>query len=156
MVEIVYKDIMTPTCDFICHQVNCQGKMNAGLAKKIREKWPQVYINYMEKFQKTDSSIWHNFLGDVQIVSINENKNPKFIINLFAQNRYGQKGRYTSYDAFWICLNQIAKLIPKGSSIAFPYGIGCGLGGADWKVIYTMIVKVLEKDYDIIIYKYME
>ena len=34
--------------DIICHQVNCQGKMNSGIAKQIREKWPVVYKKYSE------------------------------------------------------------------------------------------------------------
>ena len=30
----------------ICHQVNCKGVMGAGLAKQIRDKWPDVYDRY--------------------------------------------------------------------------------------------------------------
>jgi O-acetyl-ADP-ribose deacetylase (regulator of RNase III) len=30
----------------ICQQVNCKLIMGAGLAKQIRNKWPQVYTEY--------------------------------------------------------------------------------------------------------------
>lgn len=36
----------------ICHQVNCQGVMGAGLAKQIRIRWPEVYVDY-KKLLKT-------------------------------------------------------------------------------------------------------
>ena len=30
----------------IAHQVNCKGAMNSGIAKQIREKYPDNFINY--------------------------------------------------------------------------------------------------------------
>ena len=72
-----------------------------------------------------------------------------------AQYDYGRNAaRYTSYDAFWSCLHNIKYYVPKGSEIGFPYGIGCGLGGANWKIIETMIEQVLAEDYDIYIYHF--
>ena len=32
----------TMNLDVICHQVNCQGKMASGIAKQIRDTYPQV------------------------------------------------------------------------------------------------------------------
>ena len=46
MIHYVQGDITKSDCDIICHQVNCQGVMNSGVAKAIREKWPEVYDNY--------------------------------------------------------------------------------------------------------------
>ena len=40
-------DLLESECDYICHQVNCMGKMNSGIAKQIREKWPIVFQNYI-------------------------------------------------------------------------------------------------------------
>jgi hypothetical protein len=76
---------------------------------------------------------------------------------MFAQNGYGYDGkRYTSYDAFWSCLGKIKNKVPKGSKIAFPYNIGCCRGGANWEVICSMIVAVLNEDYDIYFYRLEE
>lgn len=157
----IYQDITTANCDYICHQVNCKGKMNSGVAKAIREKWPIVYTNYMAKFEAVAPEFWHNFLGNIQIVPLYEDfykdENKQQIINLFSQNDYGYDGkRYTSYDAFWICLNQIAQTVPKGSRIGFPYHIGCGRGGANWNVIKEMIDEVLGKDYTVVIFMWEE
>lgn len=148
--------------DYICHQVNCQGVMNTGIAKSIREKWPLVYENYMIKYNDVNencpSVISPSFfmLGTIQIVPIELDFSVHYhkdVINLFAQDQYGDDNKcYTSYDAFWSCINQL-KCLRKGSSIGFPGHIGCCRGGANWNVIRTMIEEVLGKDYEIYIYR---
>ena len=76
---------------------------------------------------------------------------------MYAQDSYGYDGRrYTSYDAFWSCLGAIRDSVPKGSKIGFPFKIGCGLGGANWEVIRTMIEEALGNDYEVYIYELME
>jgi len=144
--------------DYICHQVNCQGAMNSGIAKQIRETYPQVYEAYLNKYSETEDlllsqnwfeqggpSVSEVLLGQIQIIGIDNNHN---IINMFSQENYGYNGkRYTSYDAFWNCLNEIKQQIPEGALLGFPYGIGCVRGGANWQVILKMIETVFENHY---------
>lgn len=151
MAIFYYKqDITTIKADYICHQVNCFGKMGTGVAKAIREKWPKVYEEYRNIISATLSMplLATPLLGSIQEVEV---ENGQKIINMFAQSGYGYDGeRYTSYDAFWTCLEKIKKLAAPCSTIAFPYKIGCGLGGANWQVIFQMIVQVLGENYDVI------
>lgn len=139
---------------YICHQVNCQGKMNSGVAKAIREEWPGVftaYQNYCNYHIPRDGT--KSMLGTCQYLDVEISE--KTVINMFAQDGYGYDGRrYTSYDAFWACLGDIAKVVPKGSTIAFPDHIGCCRGGANWEVIKKMIEVVLGWDYKVYIYKW--
>ena len=172
MITFKKMNICDSQCDNICHQVNCQGVMNSGVAKAIREKWPVVYENYKAKYNECKKSVEEMYqhygnspfsisdlmLGTIQHVPLYDNyyKTEKHqgVINMFAQSRYGYDGkRYTSYDAFWSCLGWIKKITPKGSSIAFPKYIGCCRGGADWNVIKTMIEQVLGQDYHVYIYE---
>jgi len=37
-------------------------------------------------------------------------------------------------------------------SIAIPYGIGCGLAGGKWDIVYDIIEEVFN-DYDVVIYR---
>ncbi len=150
MVYYVNGDLLEADVQYICHQVNCQGKMGSGIAKSIRNKWPDVYEMYMKWY--TDCT-WRNksMLGKCHSVPFDDNRT---VINMAAQNYYGSDGkRYTSYDAFYNCLEQIRDKIPNGSKIGFPHGIGCGFGGASWNIIKTMIEEVLGKDYEVYIYK---
>ena len=138
--------------EYYCHQVNCQGRMRSGIAKAIREKWPVVYDKYTELHIQylTKPHGVTPLLGTVQVIDVDD----KCVINMFAQLHYGYDGkRYTSYDAFWACLGEITKVVSKGSKIGFPAKIGCGLGGANWKIIREMIIEVLGEDYEVYIYE---
>ena len=159
MVQFVKGNLLESNCDYICHQVNCQGKMNSGIAKQIREKWPIVYKNYMEKYNILNG-VSSALLGDIQIVGLWEDYYTtdfhQSVINMFSQEHYGYDGRrYTSYDAFWNCLNLIKQTVPKGKIIGFPKKIGCDRGGANWPVILEMITEVLGVEYKVFIY-YLE
>ena len=41
------------------------------------------------------------------------------------------------------------------TSVALPYKIGCGRGGADWEVVYKIIEEEL-KDYDVELWRFNE
>jgi O-acetyl-ADP-ribose deacetylase (regulator of RNase III) len=152
-------NLLDAPVDYICHQVNCQGRMGSGIAKQIRERWPIVYEQYIAGFKaiEEESINWEDqldvsevLLGRLQQIKVNDTQT---VINMFAQQYYGYDGkRYTSYDAFWACLGGIRDSVPKGSKIGFPAKIGCGLGGANWEVIFRMIKEVLGDEYEVYIY----
>ena len=167
MVHYKTGNLLDAPVDYICHQVNCQGRMGSGIAKQIKERWPVVYDQYIAAFKEREEEVvklcgqWETqidvsetLLGHLQQIPVSDTQT---VINMFAQQWYGYDGkRYTSYDAFWACLGGIRDSIPKGSKIGFPMGIGCGLGGANWEVISTMIEEVLYKDFDVYIYQLEE
>lgn len=160
-------NLLDAPVDYICHQVNCQGRMGSGIAKQIKERWPVVYEEYQKAFNNRTKEISDIFggptdpliagetlLGHSQQIKVNDTQT---VINMFAQQYYGYDGkRYTSYDAFWACLGGIRNSVPKGSKIGFPAKIGCGLGGANWEVIFRMIEQVLGEDYEVYIYMLRE
>jgi O-acetyl-ADP-ribose deacetylase (regulator of RNase III) len=153
MIHYVKDDITKSDCDIICHQVNCQGAMNSGVAKAIREKWPEVYEQYRALCKRQDGSGW--LLGVMQPVEI-QHIPPRYVVNLFAQQYYGYEGaRYTDYEAFYNSISHLAIELAaaggKDKTIAFPYKIGCVRGGANWNIIRTMIEEVFE-DRDIYFY----
>lgn len=139
-IKIIDGDLFSTKARYICHQVNCQGRMGSGVAKTVRSKFPEAFEQYKKVCEKGA------YLGLTQYVL----SNGKVIINMFAQNRYGyDKARYTDYDAFMACLAEIHSAVPNGSTIAMPYKIGCGLGGGDWETIYSMIDRELGQDYTV-------
>lgn len=142
--------------DYIVHQVNCQGKMGSGVAKRIKEEYPIVYKEYLKKCAAATPQ---DVYTTIQIIPLSKKEVTldwePHCCNFFSQFDYGYDGkRYTSYDAFWICLNRLKSCVPKGKSIAFPAKIGCGLGGANWAIILQMIIEVLGQDYTIYIIDY--
>lgn len=55
----------------------------------------------------------------------------------------------TDYDALRSCLQSLKDTVTHSNetknhtSIAIPYGIGCGLAGGDWAIVEGMIEEVL-------------
>ena len=130
-------NLLNTNCKYICHQVNCQGKMNSGVAKQIREKYPEVFEVYAKKYKEFP-------LGSVLFV---ETEDGKCIGNMFGQDNYGYDGKqYTSYEAIEQCLTNVyyhCKTYHK--TAAFPYGLASVRGGASWDKIYEMIEYIFTK-----------
>ena len=125
-------DITTIAQGIILHQVNCKGVMGCGVALAIRNKWPKVYDRYREHYNKAE-------LGMIQIVHIEYNL---FVINLFAQDRYGREKRHTDYDAVESCLKKVYTWRSKchqDLSVYIPYKMGCSNAGGNWDIVYSII-----------------
>lgn len=120
----------------IGHQVNCMLAMGAGIAKQIRNKWPQVYTEY-----KTMVQVKPEYrLGKCQLVEIT----PKelFVANLFGQYHYG-RGKQTDYGALVQAFNELKQwhkaYCHPDFPIWIPHNMGCGLAGGDWDTVHSML-----------------
>lgn len=131
MIYEVNGDLLNSDYEIFCHQVNCQDIMGGGLAKQVKIRYPEVYRAYHERN--------HKYLGAIDWVPTKDNRT---CVNMYAQEYYGHGARFTDYIAFAECLIEIENYVctlPKEWKIAFPYKIGCGLGGGDWTVISALI-----------------
>lgn len=150
MVTYVKGDLLKSDCDYICHQVNCRGRMGSGIAKQIRDRFPEVYESYME-LCNDDTLLPEDLLGSIDIVGTDSQYD---VISIFGQLNYGYDGkRYTSYQAFRHALELIYEWDLPGSKIGFPKYIGCGLGGGDWSIVSALIEEILGDRYDVYIYE---
>lgn len=142
MFEIQKQDLLSINAAAICHQVNCQNVMGAGVAKAIAEKYPEVKREYHALCLKTKAA--HTspkvLLGTVQVVPVNSVS--KAVVNIFGQQYYGRFGVYTDYDALAKAFTEINEMF-AGKRIAFPYGFGCGLAGGDWMTVEKLMLKHL-------------
>lgn len=152
MIKIIDGDLLESGANVILHQVNCKAKMNSGIAKQIREKYPEVYEQYMKAFKQVPNS--QSLLGHAQSVLVENNS--KIIFNLFAQDNYGYDGKqYTNLKALQQCfenaLKQVKDLEDKLKttlSIAMPYKISATRGGAKWEDVYAIIEEVF-RNHDV-------
>lgn len=141
-IKLIKGDLFSTKCDIIAHGVNGQGVMGSGVAKIVKEKYPQAYLDYTTKHRKSG---W--FLGQVQLVHVGEN--PRFIANCCTQQDYGRDvdQRYVSYDAVLQCLDGLLNFAEReGYSVAMPK-IGAGLANGDWNIIFA-IIRSLSFKYD--------
>jgi len=136
---IINRDILTITTGFICHQVNCKGVMGAGLALKIKNKWPVVYDRYKELHTRNSLK-----LGSIQVVPVSPGL---VIVNIAAQDGYGTGKLHTNYNALRKCLINVRRAKEyfscNNTNIYIPMGMGCGLAGGSWDQVQHIIGQVL-------------
>ena len=146
MITYIKADLFTEPHPLIAHGCNAQGVMGAGVAKIIKNKFPQAFNRYKEEcdeYKRYKRTEW--ILGNVILEGT--------IANCITQEFYGiDTDRYVSYDAIDTCMLKLRtlifyKLIPY---IAMPK-IGAGLGGGNWEVIEAIINHRM-KDVDVRVY----
>lgn len=136
--KIIYKkgDFLEGPENVIVHGCNSQGKMGSGAAKAVREKYPEAYVSYINRYNESGLS-----LGDMVFEICRDRR---IVVNAVTQAFYGfDGGRYVSYDAIADCMGRLDKASlwdesRNGLEIAMPK-IGSGLGGGDWAVIESII-----------------
>ena len=149
MIKHIKCDIFESGADIICHQVNCQGVMGSGVAKQVREKFPNVYETYKELCSQDTPK---NLLGIAQPVQANDKM---IIVNIFAQENFGYDGKcYTDYNALRKGFETVRDN-NKDDTIAIPKLMGCHRGGGSWDIVYKMIEEVFaDSDCEVLICEY--
>lgn len=142
-----YFDIMKDSCvqpHVLVHGCNCMGRFNSGLAKQIRQKYPEVYKSYMMYVKNNDPRY---LLGSADSVKVGETG---VIVNGFTQQFYGTDPNrtYVNYRAIGKVLHTVSKEYPD-RAIIMPR-IGAGLGNGDWREIKGIIHGSMEKHFFIV------
>ena len=140
-------NIFDCTENIIVHQTNCQGVMGSGIAKQVKERYPEVFNAYYH-YCKTQEL--KDIFGTALICQVSDYK---YIANIFGQNTFGQ-GLQTDYDMLKNALKEVHDFAKENNlSVAIPYKIGCGLGGGDWNTVYDIITEIFFDDVPYEIYR---
>lgn len=138
---MINKNIIFAEENIIAHGCNCQGKMNSGVAKAIRNRWPHVYVMYYSEFLHKSIK-----LGEAMLIPVDLENAPnykKIVANCYTQEFYGYDDKpYASIEAIKSSLTQVADYAVKQNfSVALP-PIGCGLGGLSWNDVGPVVEKI--------------
>lgn len=135
MIKYYTGNILESDVNIICQQVNHQGVMGAGLAKQIKDKYPEVMNSYLDICKLPFEIIRRN--GVIAWSTINVDK---VIASIFGQEYYGTDRRHTDYFAISRGLETVRLYAEsKSYAVAIPHGMGAGLGGGEWNVISAII-----------------
>lgn len=134
MLKQIEGDLLEITEGMICQQVNCMGKMGAGLAAAMSKKWPQMAADYAIKCLNQPPWVLG---GSIVISDVAEKLR---VANLFGQASFGSGCRFTEYDWVDLGFNQIRLIRRKGEKIYVPFWMGCGHAGGRWP-IYSAIIE---------------
>lgn len=140
MITYLKKDITTVTRGVVGNGTNCLGLMGAGVALAIRNKWNNVYNDYVKLVQKQNNP--EDLLGTTQVIEINENE--LYVANCFTQVNCGHDGKvYASVSAIQDTLTHIVEFALYHNLPLYIPKIGCGLGGLSWSNDIQPIVEEL-------------
>lgn len=119
--------------DVIVHGCNCFHTMGAGVAKAIREEWPEAYEADVS-FGPRGSWVKMGRYSHAKVEL--SPGHPLYIINAYVQYSTGQ-GKQVEYCAVDSVFESLVYHF-RHNKILIPQ-IGAGLGGGDWKIIEEII-----------------
>jgi O-acetyl-ADP-ribose deacetylase (regulator of RNase III) len=125
--------------DVIVHGCNCQNTMGSGIAKEIRERYPQVYdadTTYSLKLED-DTNSQVQKLGNYSTHLVKGDHN-FLIVNAYTQVMFMPRGiDHFEYASFEVILKKMAAEYGP-FKVGFPY-IGMGLAGGNGFRIINML-----------------
>jgi len=125
--------------DLIMHGCNCFCNMGGGIAKTIKQYFPEAYQADLQT-EKGDKSK----LGKISWIETKTQHGKLIIVNGYTQFKWGGSGRQADYDAIRKVFENI-KVKFSGLRIGYP-AIGAGLAGGDWEIISKIIDEELENE----------
>lgn len=126
--------------DIIVQGCNCFNTMGGGIAREIRERYPEV----AEVDKETLSGDYHKLGNWTTEMAIGKDGEPKFqIINAYTQFNMSTGEDVFEYAAFALILQKLEHSFGH-KRIGFPY-IGMGLARGDKTRIMAMIENFAEK-----------
>ena len=148
--KIVQGDLITLTLaghfDLIIHGCNCDCVMGAGIARSIREHFPEAYA--VDSSTKAGDI---SKLGGYTSALCQREARKIVVVNAYTQPHPSGSGVLVSYEA----VRSVMRLIKSdfsGKRIGYPK-IGAGLARGDWSIIAPIIeVELTGEDHTLVEY----
>lgn len=141
-IQYVNKDITTVDRGIIAHGCNGQGVMGSGVAKFLRNKYPEIFDEYSKICRRgKERGDEDGLLGTVNIVCVKPNI---YVANCITQHLYGyDKGKYAVPAAILTSLQYMYQFAQLQKLPVYLPKIGAGRGGLDWDTEVEPIVASL-------------
>ena len=128
----------------IVHCANCFCTMGAGIAKIIKQRYPEAYRADCD-FDFPKGS--RKRLGQISLAEVENGT--KIIVNVYGQydyksNYFKKRSFYLNYEALENGLKLIRSYLMNREGewvLGIPHGIGCGLAGGNWVAVREIITK---------------
>ncbi|HHF2862501.1 TPA: macro domain-containing protein [Vibrio alginolyticus] len=139
MLEFVKGDFFDFDADIRVNTVNCVGVMGAGVALAFKNKYPEMFKEYVRQCKANEIApgrpcVWKQ--GDMFSKQIE-------IINFPTKNHWRKPSEYEYIEDGLIWLSNYLKN-KEGLTITLP-ALGCGHGGLDWERVKKLITKYLKE-----------
>lgn len=143
--KTIQGDIFKGEWDILIHCANLYHTMGAGVARIIKEKYPEAFDADLKTFYGDETK-----LGTF---SYAQTKDKRIIVNLYAQKGIGNDGnplnRNLQYDYLYDSLYSLCRKITRQTVIGVPYLIGCGLAGGSENIVLS-ILQDIENNFKLV------
>jgi len=145
MIEYREGDLLQSPMDIIVHGCNCKLSFGAGIARQIKEQFPEAHAADIK-------TLW----GDKsKLGTYSTAQTPSFrIINAYTQFNYSTDKLDADYDAIVDVMMKLQYDFAPELNIGMPR-IGCGLASGDWNIVEEILEKVFD-DRTIYVYDFKE
>ena len=146
MIEYIHKNLTTVTHGIVAHGCNCKGKMGAGVAKDIKEKWPKAFDGYLYMLTEMSKQPVGVKPGAVLFVRVEETPISQVIVaNMLTQQNYGREPiRYADPVAIRKAMKLVMSRAKREDLPVYMSRVGCNLGGLDWDTDVRPIIEELD------------
>lgn len=139
--------------DYVATQCNIFHVFGGGIARQIRETFPEVYAADCKTMKGDPNKIggW----------SIAKASNGVTFFNVYSQTGLGGQDRQTTYDGIAEAFTDIRNmlLLPQANrekrviTIGVPYKYGCGLANGSWRIVRAIFEDIFgdSKDIELVI-----
>lgn len=125
-------DIFATNVEVLVNPVNTVGIMGKGLAKQFKERYPDMFEDYVKVCRKGFD------IGQLHVYHVSTDKT---IINFPIKRHWKDP---SNYDYVEVGLKQLTRYLNKNlvETIVIP-PLGYGLGGLDFNIVNKMILDIL-------------
>jgi len=133
--------------DVIVHGCNCQCAMGAGIAKTIKQVFPEAYKADLATAKGSRAK-----LGSLSVAAVERKGRTLIIVNGYTQFHWRGSGVRMDYDAVRSVMRRV-KDSYSGRTIGYPK-IGAGLAKGDWSMIAAIVDEELAgEDHTLVEYE---
>ncbi len=118
--------------DVIVHGCNCMCVMDAGIARAIKQAFPEAALSDQQTQPKDRSK-----LGSLTYATVERSGLELTIVNGYIQYDYRGSGVLVDYDALRSVMREVRRRF-SGRRIGYPK-IGAGLAKGDWSIIAPIL-----------------
>jgi O-acetyl-ADP-ribose deacetylase (regulator of RNase III) len=126
----------------IGHSCNCFHTFGSGIAKSIKDAYPQAYAADLTTLRASKDKLGIFSCATIQTVP------HKIIYNIYGQFDFGRDKRYTSYDALFDGVSAMRSHAIENDIelLGLPQNIGCYRGGANWNIVEAILREIFAAD----------
>ena len=166
MIKTKFGDMLSVTEGILVHGCNCHGIMGSGIARLVRQKWPDVFQAYRSRHIQSGLQLGDViFVGSSQASAVITQKYlhvttaqlpaSLVIANAMTQFACGSDKSvvYVDYDAVFAVFARISLLArDSGLTVNFPL-IGCGLANGKWEQVSAAIEAAMTPGAKLVLWK---